>query len=125
MLIFKTFGNGWEKTNCKYVQNNLNICLLHASPHNLKNNMNDHPVSINNMPIVRIHNYSCLGVNLDERLFWGSHIDYICSKVGAGIGLIRRTKPFVSPSTLKMLCNALFYPTLITVVLYGITVGVP
>ena len=48
-----------------------------ASPHNLKNNINDHPVSINNIPIARIHNYSCLGVKLDERLSWGSHIDYI------------------------------------------------
>ena len=81
-----------------------------ASPHNLKNNINDHPVSINNIPIARVHNYSCLGVKLDERLSWGSHIDYICSKVGAGIGLIRRTKPFVSPSTLKMLYNAIVLP---------------
>ena len=27
---------------------------------------------------------------MDEQLSWGSHIDHICSKVGDGIGLIRR-----------------------------------
>ena len=81
-----------------------------ASPHTLKNNINDHPVSINNIPVAGVRGYSCFGVKLNERLSWGSHIDYICSKVGAGIGLIRRTKHFVSPSTLKMLYHAIVLP---------------
>ena len=47
---------------------------------------------------------------MDEQLSRGSHIDPICSKVGAGLGLIRRIKPFVALSTLKMLYNAIAQP---------------
>ena len=39
-----------------------------ASPHNLKNSINDYPISINNIPIARIQNDSCLRAKLDERL---------------------------------------------------------
>jgi hypothetical protein len=36
---------------------------------------------------------------MDERLSWDKHIDSICSKVGAGIGAMRRVKPFVPLSS--------------------------
>ena len=81
-----------------------------GSPYNLKHKISDHHISISNTPIARIDKFSCLGVNMDEQLSWGSHIDHICSKVGAGIGLIRRIKPFVPLSTLKMLYNAIVLP---------------
>jgi hypothetical protein len=47
---------------------------------------------------------------MDERLSWEKHIDNICSKVGAGIGAMRRIKPFVPLPTLKMLYNAIVQP---------------
>ena len=40
---------------------------------------------------------------MDERLSWEKHIDSIRSKVSAGIGAMRRVKPFVPLPTLKML----------------------
>jgi hypothetical protein len=47
----------------------------------------------------------------------------ICSKVSAGIGAIRRIRPFVSSATLKLIYNAIVYsPTLITAALSGTTV---
>ncbi len=52
----------------------------------------------------------CLGVNIDERLSWEKPIDMICSKVSAGIGAIRRIRPFVSPATLKLIYNAIVQP---------------
>ena len=45
---------------------------------------------------------------MDERLSWDKHIDSICPKVGAGIGAMRRVKPFVPLPTTKILYNALF-----------------
>ena len=57
-----------------------------GSPYNLIHKISDHHISISNTPIARIDKFSCLGVNMDEQLSWGSHIDHICSKVGAGIG---------------------------------------
>ncbi len=60
--------------------------------------------------MLRTENYICLGVNIDERLTWEKHIDMICSKVSAGIGAIRRIRPFVSPATLKLIYNAIVQP---------------
>ena len=41
---------------------------------------------------------------------WEKHIDMICSKVSAGIGAIRRIRPFVPPATLKLIYNAIVQP---------------
>jgi hypothetical protein len=59
---------------------------------------------------------------MDERLSWEKNIDNICSKVGAGIGAMRRNKPFVPLPTLKMLYNIMpsYSLTLIIAVRYGI-----
>ena len=40
----------------------------------------------------------------------GKHIDNICAKVGAGIGIMRRMKPFVPVETLKLIYSALVRP---------------
>jgi hypothetical protein len=43
----------------------------------------------------------------------GKTLDNICEKVGAGIGIIRRMKPFVPvETTLKLIYNALVQPSL-------------
>ncbi len=49
---------------------------------------------------------------MDERMSWKKHVESICSKVSAGIGAMRRLKPFVPLSTLKMLYNAIIHATL-------------
>ena len=77
-----------------------------GSSYNIKNKISSNPISINNTPVPRIGTYTCLGVSLDERLTWEKHIDMICAKVRAGIGIMRRMKLFVPPETLKKpLCN--------------------
>ena len=78
-----------------------------GSPYNLKNKVSGNPILINNKLVTRINKYSSFGVNMDERLSWDKHIDSICSKVGAGIGAMRRVKPFVPLATTKMLYNAI------------------
>jgi hypothetical protein len=66
-----------------------------GSSFNIKNKIAQNPILINNVPVPRTENYTCLGVDLDERFTWEKHIDNICVKVGAGIGIMRRMKPFV------------------------------
>ena len=39
-----------------------------ASAYNLKNKLSDSPILINNKPIPNLDHYSCLGVNMDERM---------------------------------------------------------
>ena len=80
-----------------------------GSSFNIKNKIGQNPILINNVPVPRMENYTCLGVELDERFTWEKHIDNICAKVGAGIGIMRRMKPFVL-ETLKLIYNALVQP---------------
>ena len=83
-----------------------------GSSFNIKNKIAQNPILINNVPVPRTENYTCLGVDLDERLTWEKHIDNrpICTKVGAGNGIMRRLKPFVPVETLKLIYNALVQP---------------
>ena len=98
------------------VQNRLQIhptktkCMYIGSSYNIKNNISSNPILINNISVPRTENYTCLGVSLDERLTWEKHIDTICAKVGAGIGVMRRMKPFVPQETLKLIYEALVQP---------------
>ena len=78
-----------------------------GSSYNIKNKICNQPILINNTPVPRVTNYKCLGVNLDVKLCWDSHMEMICKKVAAGIAAIKRVKPFVPPGMLKVIYNAL------------------
>ena len=51
-----------------------------------------------------------MGVKLDETLNWDEHIEIVCKKVGAGIGILKRIKPYVPANTLISIYNALIQP---------------
>ena len=52
----------------------------------------------------------CLGVLLDEKLTFETHIEYICKKACAGIGALRTIKPFVPLCTLVTSYRSLIQP---------------
>ena len=81
-----------------------------ASKHNLNKINDDTPVMLNGQPTPRIHSIPCLGVTLDETLSWEEHIEAICKKVGAGIGMLKRIKPFVPAQMLQPIYSALIQP---------------
>ena len=76
----------------------------------LKTKSQRSPILINNVPVPRTGTYTCVDVSLDERLTREKHIDTICANVGAGIGVMRRMKPFVPTETLKLTYEALVQP---------------
>ena len=43
-------------------------------------------------------------------LEWNDHIQMICKKVAAGIGMMKRIKPYVPAYTLKTIYSALTQP---------------
>ena len=63
---------------------------------------------VNNIPLSRTD--KCLGVQIDEKLSWDSHIDMICKKASEGIGALRRIKPFVPVDTLEKVYKSLIKP---------------
>jgi hypothetical protein len=58
-----------------------------------------------------------LGVKLDKSLNWDEHIEIVCKKVGAGIGILKRIKPYVPANTLISIYNALINTALLRLLL--------
>ena len=69
--------------------------------------------------MIKVHSIPCLGVKLDETLNWDEHIEMVCKKVCAGIGILKRIKPYVPANTLISIYNALIQPYLITALPFG------
>ena len=81
-----------------------------GSNHSLAKIDDEFPVMINDQPIPRMHSISCLGVKLDETLNWEEHMDMVCKKVGTGVGILRRIKPYVPANIFISIYNALIQP---------------
>jgi hypothetical protein len=78
-----------------------------GSNHNLAKFDSEFPAMINDQLIPGI---PCFGVKLDETLNWDEHIEMVCKKVGAGIGILKRIKPYVPANTLVSIYNAPIQP---------------
>ena len=100
----------WMRKNKLQIHPTKSKYMFIGYSYNIKNNICNEPILINSTPVPRVTNYKCLGVNLDDKLCWDSHIEMICKKVAAGIAAIKRVKPFVPPEMLKVIYNALVQP---------------
>jgi hypothetical protein len=81
-----------------------------GSAYNIRNKIGDKSVIFRNMPLTHYRSFKCLGVELDEHLSWEVHVNAICKKISAGIGVLKRTKPFVPNETLHTIYKALIQP---------------
>ena len=86
--------------------------MVVGSTYNLNTKSGDlsNVISIDNNLVSRVPSNKCLGVLLDEKLTFETHIEYICKKACAGIGALRRIKPFVPLCTLVTLYRSLIEP---------------
>ena len=53
-----------------------------------------------------------MGVIIDTKLNWISHITFVKNKVAKGIGIIRRARPLLNKNALKNLYHTFIYPYL-------------
>ena len=81
-----------------------------GSPYNLKNRIGESSVSFGDKKVPVTHSFESLGVEIDENLTWEKHTAKICKKASAGIGAIKRVKPYVDTSTLQIIYKALVQP---------------
>ena len=63
-------------------------------------------IEINQVKINQVGNATVLGVEIDDRLSWDSHIDKVAKKVTSGIGAIRKIRDLVDRETLISVYNA-------------------
>ena len=66
----------------------------------------------NNIPLEQKKSLKFLGVFIDENRSLKTHIDYICNKVSKSIGIIYKSRFFLSSKTKLSLYYSLIYPYL-------------
>ena len=69
-------------------------------------------IQINNVNIKREKTVKFLGILVDENLTFQEHINYVCQKLSAGIGIMFRGKDVLESTQLKLLYNTLLLPHL-------------
>ena len=84
-----------------------------GSPYNIRNKIGDKSVIFRNKPLLRYRSFKCLGVEIEEHFSWEVHVNAICKKISAWIGVLKRTKPFVHNETLHTIYKALIQRYLI------------
>ena len=67
---------------------------------------------INEQPILRVSETKFLGVLLDDNLTWKSHISLTANKLSKSIGIIHKSRFFLSTHSLRTLYNSMILPYL-------------
>ena len=70
------------------------------------------PLTINGSAIERVKVSKFLGLHVDDKLSWKSHINTVQSKLSRTLPAMYHARPFVNDSTLRTIYNALFLPHL-------------
>ena len=79
----------------------------------------DLPLSFNSQILKENNSVKFLGVYIDNSLTWKSHINHVCKKMSKSIGVIFRSRFFLTEKTLLSLYYTLVYPYISSVALYG------
>ena len=64
---------------------------------------------IDNAPIQQVVSTKSLGI-CDENLAWNVHIDNIAKEIASGIGILKRSRPFVTFEVLSTIYSTLVQP---------------
>ena len=67
-------------------------------------------ITINDNQVSQVTTAKSLGVTIDNKLDWSSHIDKLTKKVASGIGAIKRISHLVPRATLHLIYQALIQP---------------
>ena len=99
--------NKWLISNKLTLNSAKTEFMLIGSRQKLSTLSNPLELLIDNVPIEHVSSVKSLGIFIDENLRWQTHIDKLSKKIASGIGAIKRIRPFVPPSILHYIYNAL------------------
>lgn len=88
------------KTEFMLIGSRQRLCTLTGSP----------TLSINDTPVRQVTTAKSLGVTIDDKLVWNSHIEKLTKKVASGIGAIKRVRHLVPQATLHLIYRSLVQP---------------
>ena len=87
----------------------LNVAKTHSMLFTLKRNQNKLAIKINNTYLEEKTVTSFLGVQIDNKLNWKSHITHICNKINKSIAILRFVRHYYPPNALRMIYMSLIY----------------
>ena len=67
-------------------------------------------IRMNSTQVSQVTSTKSLGVIIDDRLDWHSHIEKLTKKIASGIGCLKRVRHLIPASTLHLLYQALVKP---------------
>ena len=67
-------------------------------------------LEIDGAPVSQVTFTKSLGVYIDQNLSWNVHVNNLCKKIAAGIGVIKRSRAFVPFDTLQYMYSSLVQP---------------
>ena len=112
----------WSDSNRLTINADKTNCML-ISNHN--DSLPENCIRLHDQPLGMVENIKFLGVQIDHKLKFNLHIDYICSKISKSIGILFRLRDFVPKQCLKSIYFALIHPYIIYCLpIYGVTYDV-
>ena len=81
--------------------------IFHRS--RIKDNVSN-KVVIDNKELIKVESAKYLGVIIDRKLNWIDHITYVKNKIAKGIGIMYKSRQFLSKRALLDLFYAYIYP---------------
>merc|ERR1712237_137959 len=67
---------------------------------------------VDNITVDLVYQTKFLGVFIDSKLSWTSHINHVASKISKSIGIITKARKLLNPKTLTGLYYTFIYPYL-------------
>ncbi len=86
-------------------------CMVIGSYHSISKNPQLH-LKIKEVSINQVQETKLLGVVIDDKLTWKTHINKIVNKMGNGISVIRRCKAYLTPKSTRLIMQALILSNL-------------
>ena len=102
--------NSWLLANMLSLNKTKTEQMFIGSDDNVKKIRNVSYAHIGNKSIERVFSEKSVGVLVDERLSWSSHVDYIAKKISSGIGGLRQIRDFIPVETAVLIYNSLIQP---------------
>ena len=99
--------HNWLRANRLTLNMTKTEFMLISSRQRLSTLTDSPTITINDNQVSQVTTTKSLGVTIDNKLDWSSHIDKLTKKVASGIGAIKRIRHLVPRATLHLIYQAL------------------
>lgn len=96
----------WCTTNSMVLNPSKTECMAIATRQKHQNGPLSLNLSINGNAVTQVDDHRLLGLNVDCKLEWKTHVENVCKKVSQNLFMLAKLKPLTDPATRKIFFNA-------------------